>query len=89
MQSHVPRAQGSEELVSVAREVSEREQHGIRPEMHRASKGTLGTCDSGLAGIMVAMERGRWVKAHNGGTVTDRNKSELWSQQNEGQTAAA
>lgn len=69
------------------REVSEGER-GVRAETHRASKGTLGTCDSGFAGIMVAMERGRRVKAHTGGAVTDWNKSKLWSQQNEGQTPA-
>lgn len=56
--------------------------------MHRASTGTLGTRDSGLAGIVVATEGGRWVKAHTGGTVTDWNKPEPWSQQNEGQTPA-
>lgn len=42
-----------------------------RAKLCRALKGTLRTCDSGLAGLMVEMERGRWVKAHTGGIVTE------------------
>lgn len=41
-----------------------------RTKSYRASKGTLGTGDHGLAGIMAEeMKRGGWVEAHAEGVV--------------------